>query len=145
MTFREETQPTPGESAEYLGHPAWKTRKGVTHIPGVSFLEVIHANHIAQPGLELLEPVVDRLSLHDSKACSSSRQYIHQFVGATYVQPCDGSVGLLYTCVSICSLSIEHREQYVLCKIIFQLIVETSRMQGCEQKPTYTTFRGSGQ
>jgi len=40
---------------------------------------------------------------------------------------------------------IEHKEQYVPSKIGFQFRVKTNRMQGCEQKRTFTTFRGNEQ
>ncbi len=65
----------------------------------IHFLEILDANHIAQPGSELLEPVVDCLSLHGK---GTERQTLAPIVGNTFtsffvqrtVQPCDGSDGI---------------------------------------------------
>ncbi len=44
-------------------------------------LEILDANHTAQPGSELLEPVVDCLSLHDK---GTEKQTFVQIVGDTF-------------------------------------------------------------
>src|SRR5258706_8145733 len=107
------------------------------------FLEILDANHIAQPGSELLEPVVDCLSLHGTR---TEKQTPVQIVGNTFtslfvqrtVQPCDATeaMGLHYFFVNNPSIEYKYREQYVPSKQRFQFRVETNRMQVCEQKPT---------
>jgi len=73
-------------------------------MPNVSFLEILDASHIVQSGPELLEPVVDCLSLHSK---GTEKQTLVQIVGNTFtslfvqrtVQPCDGSDGItLFVC-----------------------------------------------
>ena len=63
------------------------------------FLEILDSNHIAQPGSGMLEPVVDRLSLHGK---GTETQMLVPIVGNAFaslsehriVQPCDGSDGI---------------------------------------------------
>ena len=63
------------------------------------FLLILDANHTGQRGLELLETVVDCLSLHGK---GTEKQTLVQIVGNLFtrlfvqrtVQPCDGSVGI---------------------------------------------------
>ena len=63
------------------------------------FLEILDANHIAQPGSEQLELVVDRLSLRGK---GTDMQILVPIVGNAFtslfvhctVQPCDGSDGI---------------------------------------------------
>ena len=112
------------------------------------FLAILDANYIAQPGSGLLEPVVDCLSLHGK---GTEKQTLVQIVGNTFTScscnvPCSRAteaMGLHYLFVD--NPNVEHREEYVPCKIRFQIRVETNRTQVCEQKLTYTTFRGNEQ
>ena len=63
------------------------------------FLEILDANHIAQSGSELLEPVVDRLSLHGK---GTEKQMLVPILGNIFsslfvqrtVQPCAEVMGL---------------------------------------------------
>ena len=63
------------------------------------FLEILVANHTAQPGSELLELVVDRACLHGK---GTEKQTLVSIVGNRFtssfvprtVQPCDGNDGI---------------------------------------------------
>ena len=79
----------------------WCRKRGkvIRAYPMFNFLEILDANHIAQPGSEVLERVVDCLSLHGKGTKTQmlvpivDNMFSSLFVYRT-VQPCDGSDGI---------------------------------------------------
>ena len=77
------------------------------------FLEILDANHIAQRGSELLEPVVDCLSLHGK---GTEKQKLVQIVGNPFTSlfvnvPCSRATEAMgFHCLFVDNPSIAHRE-----------------------------------